>query len=90
MSRRRLTEQVKTRSCTVQSIMRHPLFARGLADVREGRPFDVDADHSWEYGRGRQFGALVPIDFPVLDDNGKLSTIAVEVYRAASWRRWIL
>jgi hypothetical protein len=90
MSRRRLTEHVKTKTCTTESILRHPLFARGLADVREGRPFNVDDDYAWEYGRGRQFGALVPLDFPVFDDDGKLSAVAVEVYRVASRRRWIL
>jgi hypothetical protein len=70
--------------------MRSPEFARGLADVRSGKPFNADDDRTWGYGRGRQFGALVPLDFPLFDEDGGLSAVAVEVYRAASRRRWIL
>jgi hypothetical protein len=70
--------------------MRDPAFTRGLADVRAGKPFNADDDRSWGYGRGRQFGALVPLDFPVFGVDGELSAVAIEVYRAASRRRWIL
>jgi hypothetical protein len=70
--------------------MKDVAFARGLADVRAGRPFNVDDDANWNYGRGRQFGALVPLDFPIFDDNGKLSAVAVQVFDVAYRRRWII
>jgi hypothetical protein len=35
--------------------MRHPLFARGLDDIRAGKSF-IDHD-SWDFERGRLFGA---------------------------------
>jgi hypothetical protein len=87
----RLTEQIKTRPITTQAILRDPAFRRGLADVRAGRPFNPDDDHScWHYGRGRQFGALVPLDFPLFNDDGSLSPVAIEVFDAAYSRRWII
>lgn len=46
--------------------MRHPLFARGVEDIRAGRSFDTDlSDEYWAYERGRLFGAIAPLSMPL-------------------------
>ena len=58
-------QQVETADCSAKSIMRHPHFARGLDDIRAGRPFaDHIADEFWAYERGRLFGAIAPRSMP--------------------------
>jgi hypothetical protein len=70
--------------------MRHPNFARGLADIRAGRAFADDlVDDFWAYERGRQFGAVADM---LLFDGGKkrLNPKAVALFVAATGRGYIL
>jgi hypothetical protein len=70
--------------------MRHPLFSRGLNEVRSGQPFDWrfggdDTNAAWGYERGRLFGCIAPINMP-LRVEGKLNPRAVALFSAASDR----
>jgi hypothetical protein len=85
-SRHRL-EQVETYSTTTEAIMRDPNFLRGVTEVRAGQPFDADCS-SWNYERGRLFGACTTI--PVFLDDGSLNSLAVAVFRTAYSRNLIL
>jgi hypothetical protein len=68
--------------------MRSPHFARGLDDIRAGRPFtepatadlswSATANASWEYERGRLFGAIAPLSMPIFID-GCLNPKAVRL-----------
>lgn len=79
-------EQIKTSPCSAAAIMRHPHFARGLEDIRAGRPFaDHVGDEYWAYERGRLFGALAPPALRVFA-KGRLNSKAVLLYQAASDR----
>lgn len=91
MTRRKTTsEQVETVSCSPMRIMRHPNFARGLADIREGRAFDDDAyDHYWAYERGRLFGAIAPRSMSLFDSKGSINLKALQLFTAAVKRRLI-
>jgi hypothetical protein len=69
--------QVPTSFCSTTSIMLHPHFARGLDDIRAGRPFaDHVADEYWAYERGRLFGAIAPRSMPLFI-GGRLNPKAV-------------
>jgi hypothetical protein len=49
----------------VIAILCSPAFARGVEDIRGGRPpnFDgPDKDDAWSYERGRQWAVLAPPD----------------------------
>jgi hypothetical protein len=74
---------------TTSAIMRRPHFARGLADIRAGRPFDTRLeDDYWAYERGRLFGAIAPLSMPLF--NGKsLNPKAVALCDAAFDRKLI-
>jgi hypothetical protein len=86
---KRRQEQVETRPCSAESIMRHPHFARGLDDIRAGRPFaDQIEDSFWSYERGRQFGAIAPRSMPLFI-KGKLNPKAIAVFDAACDRKLI-
>jgi hypothetical protein len=79
-------DQVKTRICSPDTVMRHPHFVRGLDDIRAGRPFadDVD-DHLWAYERGRLFGAVAPRSMRLF--NGKrLNPKELQLFSVASNR----
>lgn len=81
--------QIETSTCSATSIMRHPHFARGLDDIRAGRPFaDHIADEYWAYERGRLFGAIAPQSMPLFI-GGRLNPKAVRLFEAASDRRLI-
>jgi hypothetical protein len=69
--------------------MRQPNFARGLADIRAGRPFDTHTDDDyWAYERGRLFGAIAPLSMPLFIGK-KLNPKAIALYEAASRRKLI-
>jgi hypothetical protein len=83
-------EQIETVNCSPVAIMRHPHFARGLADVRAGRPFDPDiVDDYWAYERGRQFGTLAPPSMPLLNGKGAINPKAALLFATAIKRRLI-
>ena len=56
-------EQALTRSVSIRSIVASRDFARGLAEVRNGLPFNPDNDE-WDYERGRAFGSSRPSTCP--------------------------
>ena len=82
-----MTEQVATRPTSAQRIMRDPLFARGLDEVRSGQPFDWRVS-DWQYERGRLFGCIAPLGMPLFVAN-KLNPKAVALFNAASDRGFI-
>jgi len=57
-------KQVRTRGVSTYSIVASKEFARGLAEVRAGRPFDPN-NGNWDYERGRAFGFIAPLDLPL-------------------------
>jgi hypothetical protein len=57
--------QVPERTLSLQSIMRSAAFARGVADVRAGRPPRFDTEDNWEYERGRQWAIAAPPTMPL-------------------------
>jgi hypothetical protein len=57
--------QAETCQTSVRKIMACAEFARGVADVRAGRPPRFDAENSWEYERGRQWAVAAPKTMPV-------------------------
>ena len=81
--------QVETSIISTKTVMRHPNFARGLDDIRTGRPFadDID-DHLWAYERGRQFGAVAPRSMSLLDGK-RLNPKALQLFVAAVHRGFI-
>jgi len=82
----RLSAQVKTSTCSPETIMRHPNFARGLDDIRVGRSFADDADDLyWAYERGRLFGAIAPRSMPLFDGK-RLNPKALRLFVAATRR----
>lgn len=82
-------EQVETRTCLPTWVMEHPHFARGLDDIRTGKPFADDVhDSYWAYERGRLFGAIAPPSMRLF--NGKrLNPKAVRLFIAATQRELI-
>lgn len=79
-------KQVRTISCSPITIMLHPHFARGLDDIRAGRPFADDVhDDYWAYERGRLFGAIAPRSM-LLFDGRRLNLRALLLFSAASER----
>jgi hypothetical protein len=83
-------EQTPTTGCSIKEIMGHPHFARGLDDIRSGQPFGDHIDDAfWSYERGRQFGALAPLQMPLFIGR-KLNPKAVMLFRAAMYRGLIL
>jgi hypothetical protein len=78
--------EVETALCPAGRIMRHPLFARELGDIRAGRPFADDADdRSWSYERGRLLGAIAPPSMRLIDGR-QLNLKALQLFSAASDR----
>jgi hypothetical protein len=85
-----LREQVSTRRCSAQAIMRHRNIARDLEDIRTGRPFDDRIeDKYWAYDRGRLFGAIAPLSM-ALKVGRALNPVAVALLVAAFERRWVI
>jgi hypothetical protein len=85
-------KQAPTVPASTPQIMRHPDFAVGFDDIRNGRPFDPDRAHtndSWAYERGRLFGAIAPLNMP-LRIRGKLNPQAVRLCEAAFARRLVI
>jgi hypothetical protein len=48
--------------------MSSPFFARGVNDVRQGKP--------WDYERGRLWAVLAPKNIPLYYKNGELTSAA--------------
>jgi hypothetical protein len=81
--------QTEVSLCTTMTIMCHPHFALGLADIRAGRPFDAQIDdHLWAYDRGRLFGAIAPLSMPLFKGKA-LNPKAVALFDAACDRKLI-
>jgi hypothetical protein len=79
-------EQVETSACSAEAIMRHEHFARGLDDIRAGRPFADDIDDPfWAYERGRLLGAIAPLSMPLFIHK-RLNPKAVLLFNAATDR----
>lgn len=81
-------DQAETKPATTWKIMRSADFARGVAEVREGLPPNFDANDSWNYERGRQFGLIVPRNLPLYQ--GRLiNPVALRLCERAFERNWI-
>jgi hypothetical protein len=82
--------QVPTFPATTEEIMSSPEFKRGLDDARKGVQFDWRRhDEYWAYERGRLFGFIAPLDWP-LRIGRKLNPKAVALCDAAFKRKLIL
>jgi hypothetical protein len=79
-------EQVTTKSCSAESIVRSRYFTIGVADLRAGTPprFDEMKDDYWAYERGRLWAVLAPVTMD------PYSPIAVQLFKAATKRGWII
>lgn len=61
-----MSGQVKTKSCSLKSIIYRASFVRGFNEVKKGVPMDYDAytgphddtNDRWAYERGRQFAYM--------------------------------
>jgi hypothetical protein len=84
----RTREQAETHRVSIRSIVASRDFARGLAEVREGLPFDADID-SWDYERGRCFGFIAPLDM-TLRIGGPLNPKALKLAEAAFSRKLLI
>ena len=84
-----MPKQVRTSCTALTTIMRHPNFARGFADIRAGKPFNPEIDDVyWAYERGRLLGAIAPLTMALR--NGKaLNPKAIALFEAAYSRRII-
>jgi hypothetical protein len=86
----RLESQLRIHLVSTEVIMRHRNFARGLADIRAGRPFDdLLEDKYWAYDRGRLFRAIAPLSM-ALKIGRALNPVAVALLVAAFERGWII
>jgi hypothetical protein len=74
--------QTGTAPATIRDVMRSRLFARGLNEIRAGKPFDAELVDDLSYERGRLFGAIAPVELS-LRVEGKLNPKAVSLCRAA-------
>lgn len=83
-----IREQADTIPIATEAVMSDPLFARGLTEIRGGKPFDPTCN-DWNYERGRMFGSVAPLDMP-LRIKGKLNRRAVWLLRAAFSRGYII
>jgi hypothetical protein len=98
-------KQVETYLTPTEAIMRDPNFLRGVAEVREGRPFNPNGGVGSECTIGAnderrlinaqwnyERGRLFGActNLPVLLDDGSLNSLAVAVFRTAYSRNLIL
>ena len=83
-------KQIRTSYTTTTAIMRHPNFARGLAEIRDGRPFNANVvDSPWAYERGRLFGAIAPLSMQLFTNGKSLNPKAIALFDAAFDRKYI-
>ena len=81
--------QIPMRRTTAEKILSHPNAARGLSEVRHGRPFDwTIEDRFWAYERGRQLAYLVPTDMPLMIE-GRVNPTVAKVFELAYERKLI-
>jgi hypothetical protein len=59
-----IRKQARTRGVSTRDIVASMEFARGLEEVRAGRPFNPD-NGDWDYERGRAFGFIASLDMPL-------------------------
>jgi hypothetical protein len=83
-----ILEQADTCFVTTASIVGSKAFARGFAEVREGRPFDPNYN-DWDYERGRCFGFIAPLGMP-LRIGSKLNPKALRLADAAFNRKLLI
>jgi hypothetical protein len=81
-------KQARTRGASIRDIVASKQFARGLEEVRAGRPFNPD-NGSWDYERGRCFGFIAPLDMP-LRIGRALNPKAVKLAEAAFDRKLLI
>jgi hypothetical protein len=81
-------KQAHTRPVSIRSIVASHEFARGLAEVRKGLPFNPDND-AWDYERGRCFGFIAPIDMS-LRIGTQLNPKALKLAQAAFSRKLLI
>jgi hypothetical protein len=72
------------RLITAREYMSHPMFTKGILDVRAGRPFckeyetwDINAQRRYE--TGRQFAKVLPPDLKTRTSTGKPNPKAVRI-----------
>lgn len=89
LENRIVPKQVHTSCTSLTTIMRHPNFARGWADIRAGQPFNPEIDDVyWAYERGRLLGAIAPLTMELR--HGKaLNPKATALFEAACNRKLI-
>jgi hypothetical protein len=80
--------QARTRRASTRSIIASREFARGLEEVRAGRPFNPN-NGNWDYERGRCFGFIAPLDMP-LRIRGRLNPKALKLADAAFDRKLLI
>ena len=81
-----MTTQVRTSCTALTTIMRHPNFARGFAEIRAGEQFNPDVDDVyWAYERGRLLGAIAPLTMQ-LRLGKALNPKAIALFEAAYGR----
>jgi hypothetical protein len=77
--------QAKTRTVSLETMMRTVAFRTGAADVRKGRAPRFDnqwGDDDWDYERGRQWAILAPRDLEIVSPRTQqLNPRAVEFFR---------
>jgi hypothetical protein len=80
-------KQVWTQPTTIAKIMRSPAFARGVAEVRAGRPpqFDAENDPLWAYERGRQWAVAAPPTMPLMIGH-RLNPQAIKLFKWSAIR----
>jgi hypothetical protein len=81
-------KQALTRSVSIRRIVACCEFARGLAEVRKGVPFNENK-RDWNYERGRCFGFIASLDMP-LRIGGKLNPKALKLAQAAFLRKLLI
>jgi hypothetical protein len=81
-------DQVPTSATTVMAVMASPLFKKGVADMRAGKPFPLDydtwshKDKMWAYERGRAWATVAPRNV-TLQRDGKVTGEALRWFERA-------
>jgi hypothetical protein len=65
---------------TAERIMSSQDFRRGVAEFRTGKPPNFETA-SWEYERGRQFGAVAPRNMVIVTRRRRLNQKALRFFK---------